>query len=263
MDNEGRIDAKVEKIDYNTKIVEGFVVDVYGKGISCACVKILDIYSNPLAHTFSDCKGYYRIPIITDKSCFKIFASKDNYKTSEIENIFLGTSQTIKVMIKLEKLDNCLVYGVGYVVFNYKPIELCQVELYRCNYGIITLIQRYITDERGLFVIDGIPDGTYIIVAENSLFYLKECFMFSKGLNRIILNVRLKPNMIKGTISGIITDNQGNRVSDALVILQRKDGKLVKFTRTNSQGEYLFYDVERGEYSIITSAKKWLNFNFL
>lgn len=256
MDNERRIDSVIQHIELNYKIVEGYVVDDKGCKISCACVKVLDIYSNPIVHAFTDYNGYFKIVLLTEKSCFRIFATKDEYKTSDIQSIFLSTAQIIKINIKLERLNNSFAYGVGYVLYNYKPVDFCEVELYRLNCGITTLIERIITDKKGMFILDSIPDGMYIVVAENNLFSFKGRFLISKGLNKLILNVRLKPNMINGTISGVITDNEGNRVPDALVILQRKDGKLIKFTRTNSQGEYLFYNVEKGEYSIITSAKK-------
>ncbi|WDC84616.1 carboxypeptidase-like regulatory domain-containing protein [Caloramator sp. mosi_1] len=142
------------------------------------------------------------------------------------------------------------------MIFNNKPVDMCQVEIYACYYGVTTLCERTITDKSGMFFIDGISSGIYIIRAENNMFYYKEKICLRPGVNALNIYPIIKPKMMYGTISGVIVDSEGNRVKDALVVLQRKDGKLIKFTRTNSQGEYLFYNVERGEYSIITCAKK-------
>ncbi|CDF57557.1 TonB-dependent receptor [Thermobrachium celere DSM 8682] len=213
------------------------------------------MFSNPIAHTITDVNGNYKIMIFDSRSCFKVFATSEGYNTSEFQNVFISDGQKIYLTFTLNKLLDKMSYVVGRVMFQDKPVDMCVVEIYSFYYGIFTLCERTVTDKNGLFFIDGILSGVYIIKLENNMFYYKNKICLRSGLNSINIIPYIKPYMMYGTISGVIVDCEGKRVKDALVVLQRKDGKLVKFTRTNSQGEYLFYNVERGEYSIIACAK--------
>lgn len=257
MDNEVRIDGRIENREKSIKIVEGKVINIDGQGIAGACVKVLDVFSNPIAHTLTDGCGNFKLIIFGNNNCYKVFAACEGYSTSDFQHIFLFDGQKLIITIKLNKLENLLSYLIGRVVFNNKPVEMCQVELYSCYCGILTLCERTVTDKKGMFFIDGTPPGIYIIKAENNMFYYREKICLKKGLNSLTIYPCVKPNMMYGTISGVIVDSEGNRVKDALVVLQTKDGRFIKFTRTNSQGEYLFYNVEKGEDSIVSYAKKY------
>jgi len=256
MDNEIRIDGRLERSKQSLKIIEGKVVNTCGQGICGACVKVLDVFSNPIEHAITGVNGYFKIMIFDDRTCFKVFATCEGYTTSEFQNVFISDGQKLSLTFILNKLMDKLAYVVGRVTFQNRPVDMCQVEIYSFYYGILTLCDRTVTDKNGMFLIDGISSGVYIIKLENNMFYYKNKICIRSGLNSLNIIPYIKPNMMYGTISGVIVDSEGNRVKDALVVLQRKDGKLVKFTRTNSQGEYLFYNVERGEYSIISCVKK-------
>lgn len=255
MDNEKRIDGRIEDRKNDIKIIEGRVINSKGQGICGACVKVLDVFSNPIEHTITDGCGNFKLFIFDNKNCYKVFAACEGYSTSDFYHIFLFDGQKTSITIILNKIEDTLSILIGRVVFNNKPVDMCQVELYSCYYGVLTLCEKTVTDKSGIFFIDKVASGIYIVKAENNMFYYKERIYLRPGLNSLTIWPQIKPNMIYGTISGVVVDSEGNRVKDALVVLQTKDGRFIKFTRTNSQGEYLFYNVERGEYSIVSYAK--------
>lgn len=111
------------------------------------------------------------------------------------------------------------------------------------------------TDATGKYTIGNLPVGIYLISATKN------------GYQSININVSLANGIklladesmvsiignINNTVSGIIRDNLGNVVSNALVALYKIENNkeiLVATTYTNSIGKYMFGNVIDGNYLV-------------
>ena len=54
-----------------------------------------------------------------------------------------------------------------------------------------------------------------------------------------------------GSISGNVSDDQGNPLSNVTIELQAPDGTVIDTTTTDGSGNYIFADVEPGDYNVV------------
>jgi hypothetical protein len=130
--------------------------------------------------------------------------------------------------------------------------------------------QLTVTGEDGRFTFGGLEAGKYPLSARRKGYpesFYKQHEQFSTaivtgpGLNTENLRFALRPG---AAITGVVTDEAGEPVRDARVILFQKamaTGRRATFeqgeTQTNDLGQYRFGQIEPGTYFVTVSAQPW------
>ncbi len=240
---------------------QNFDTTIYGSvndginPISNATVSVLDIDGNPYAHTITDIDGYYSFEGLTIGT-YGINAICNGYKTSEVQSVSLTESCTIEINFTL-LADSNLGTVTGIVTTdNQTPLE--GVKLSLLDFNKVTIAATYSIDD-GEFVIYDIPNGEYTLIATKQGYWPSNSINItidSGNILNIFINM-LIDDPFNGTINGIITNEQGQGVEGCFVGLYKviqngniTEENLIAYTKTNSQGKYLFGNVSEGTYVI-------------
>lgn len=262
--------------------VEGVVTDLSLNPIESALVQVYDMDLNPLIHTFTNQNGYFifenNIPIpgfspvstLSSDSIQTLGYSPITYNISAVsvgKKLNFSTSFTLQngdIKIKNFILENDsgallgLIAGNVYDQISHNPISGAVLSMYKVNTdGSEILIQRSFTNEFGGFIFPDLNLGNYKIKV-NSLGYLENIVNTSITSSGQIVSLPIPmqadPNAAFGTISGTIVNNLNAPINRADVILYKvnADNSLTPlgFTKTNTNGVYLFTNVEPGTYKI-------------
>jgi protocatechuate 3,4-dioxygenase beta subunit len=114
------------------------------------------------------------------------------------------------------------------------------------------------TDADGSYQIDGLATGEYLVLA-GAYGYLGEFYdgvrNWEDATLAPVVEVRDTPNInfrldVGGTISGIVTDAQGNPIERAWVETESVDGNGRSYARTGPDGSYKTIGLASGEYRV-------------
>lgn len=240
----------------------GTVKDTQGNPIPGATIKIMDKDHNPLAHTVTGPDGSYIISPFPPGPEYHIYAQADGYLLAEqLPFALLPRQQVEKNFILTRDPDAILSIIAGDVRDNQTPPHVVKgaiVNLYQVDeLGHETLIAVTYTNEFGQFTFRDLQKGNYIIRI-SGLGYIPVAISViisaDSTIAKVMATLNVDPQASKGTISGVITDNNNVPIADADVVLYRveADGSLtpIAVTRTNDEGVYLFTKVPQGDYKI-------------
>ncbi|SKA97206.1 Carboxypeptidase regulatory-like domain-containing protein [Caloramator quimbayensis] len=240
----------------------GTVKDTQGNPVPGATIKIMDKDHNPLAHTVTGPDGSYIISPFPPGPEYHIYAQADGYLLAEqLPFALLPKQQVEKNFILTRDPDALLSIIAGEVMDNQTPphaVKGAIVNLYQVDeLGHETLIAVTYTNEFGQFTFRDLQKGNYI-VRISGLGYIPVAISVvisaDSTIAKVIATLNVDPQASKGTISGVITDNNNVPIADADVVLYRveADGSLtpIAVTRTNDEGVYLFTKVPQGDYKI-------------
>lgn len=122
-----------------------------------------------------------------------------------------------------------------------------------------------LTDSNGAFSLTDIPAGSYSIAAAAEGYRLSDAVgvTLTDGTSmQADLVCTADITMSLGAIAGILTVNNVQGVPVPLaggkVTLQNQNGDSIAATYTAADGEFVFYDVEDGNYTLISSADGYL-----
>lgn len=153
-------------------------------------------------------------------------------------------------------LTSATVYGV--VLDGATPVADVTVKLFD---SLGQPYQHTLTDATGAYSLDGIPAGTYSLAAVKTGYTLSDAVgvtLSSGGTSQINLALTPDASLVLGTIAGVVTvtDLQGVRqpLGGAKVTLNNALGETVASTYTADDGEFAFYDLADGVYTLLTSA---------
>lgn len=259
--NEENIDLKLtEGVNITGGSVSGIVYDttlLTGEVVNDATVKVFTAEGVPYAHTLTSEDGKYTIgnlPI----GMYLIAATKDGYILSE--DLPLTITNTIPVNVDIATIPNKeinknIIYGILTDNITKLSLEGVEVQLYKEIEGVQTLVTSTTSISDGEYILDNIDDGDYKISYVKIGYQLLEMNITLAGGIKFLANQTLNSTVgqINNTVSGVIKDNLGNLVKNALVALYEiVDGKeiLVATTYTNSIGKYMFGNIKDGEYLV-------------
>lgn len=240
--------------------IVGVIKDENGNPIPGAVIKIFDAQGNPIAHTFSDANGNYTFSPFPPGTQYYISSIAPGFQFSQLQLFALQPRQTVEINITLAtdpKANLSIIAGDVYTTDN-TPINDAIVQLFKIEQDQSeTLIATTFTNPTGQFIFMDVEQGNYRI-RTSKFGYITDTATVLIDQNRMIAKLvttlNVDPNASKGTISGYIKDDNNQPIANAVVTLYRveTDGKLtpIKFTRTNSQGMYLFTDVPNGNYKV-------------
>ncbi|GAA0744803.1 carboxypeptidase-like regulatory domain-containing protein [Clostridium oceanicum] len=241
--------------------VYGKVVDEEGNPIENSLVKIMSNDYEPLAHAFTAADGSYVFSPFPAGNNYRIFAISDGYKLQEQIQFNLLSNQQVEKNFQLEvdpNASNGIIAGDIFDNTTGQPIEGAVVKLYQVDdQQVETLYALTYTNEYGQYVFRELEQDNYI-VRITALGYqpaATNVVIDQPGqIANVISNLQVDTATERGTVSGLITDDNNQPIAQADVILYevKEDDSLnpVAFTKTNDQGAYLFINVARGDYKI-------------
>ena len=120
--------------------------------------------------------------------------------------------------------------------------------------------QHTVTDKNGAYILEGIPAGTYTVAA------VKDGYLLSAGTSVVLadgsttqadLVCTLDASLALGTIAGVVktlVDLTLTPLSGAKISLLNTTGDVVATTFSVDDGEFAFYDLADGAYTLVASA---------
>lgn len=124
--------------------------------------------------------------------------------------------------------------------------------------------QHTMTDASGQYSLSNIPAGTYTISAVKDGYLLSDPMGVTLSANdttQMALVCTAEPTLALGAIAGVLTTTVGTVVSPlagAKIALKDSTGAVVASTYSAADGEFLFYDVADGLYTLLASAEGYL-----
>lgn len=244
----------------NTGKVTGIVTSG-GNPVPNALIKIMDSNYNPILHAVTASDGTYTLDNLPAGTGYNIFCTAAGMALKQGVSFSIAAGQVIKRDFNLVA-DPSAQLGIiaGDLVdsSNNAPIGGAVVSLYLINEDSTEVLQAITyTNEYGQFVFRGLSIGNYSIRV-SALGYIGTSSTVSittpGQIVSSLITITQDPNASRGTVSGIITDNNNQPISNADVVLYEvnSDNSLtaIAFGKTNSAGVYLFINVPQGNYKV-------------
>lgn len=125
--------------------------------------------------------------------------------------------------------------------------------------------QHTLTNAEGEFVLENVPAGTYTLAAVKAGYRLSDAagvILHQRDTTRIDLVCTADPSLALGSIAGVVntrTAAGGLRpLAGVKLTLQNEQGDAVAVTYTIDDGEFVFYDVAGGRYTLLSTAEGYL-----
>lgn len=164
------------------------------------------------------------------------------------------------VSLVLPPAPSVLATVYGTVTDGTDPIPDATVKLFDSS-GLP--YQHTMTDAAGAYSLDNIPAGTYSVaaVAEGYLMSTAVGVTLSNGdTTQISLTCTADATLALGAVAGVLTilGTAATPLGGAKVSLLNALGETMATTYTAADGEFLFYDVADGVYTVLASADGYL-----
>lgn len=253
----------------NSGSLRGTVTDLGGTPISGAMVKVFDVNNNPIEHTNTGGNGQFNIANLPAGS-YRVTAIATGYLLPLSIPVSIQENKTSNVTIVLTpdmEASLSVIYGIIKSNLGGVPIEAATVTLFEETTPEPTLVGSGLTNDRGQYIFGLIPPGDYHISVAKLGFLTNQSATINVTSNTFIVSdvtLIADTQSNTGTISGIITEQStGNPIANAGVALYSVTGTppneietVVKITRTNAAGRYLFANVLTGKYRVKSNKQE-------
>ena len=230
--------------------IYGYVYDQYGDPVVDATVEVDSTECSP---TTTNESGYYQLEC--PAGSYHLTAWKNGYYSAEAD-VSGDKGDTVEQNFTLQDYPDANI-TVTVQDTNDNAIANAHVVLERSTDGINW--EQYAegnTSDSGQITFTYVEaNGSYRAYAEKEGYNTKYSDEITpEDGNAYNLLVKLTKN---GSISGYVQDDVGSAVENANVTLS-KDGEVIAWTLTGSDGYYEFTDVEEGDYDV-TASKLYYN----
>ncbi|MEW8955796.1 collagen binding domain-containing protein [Clostridium sp.] len=244
----------------NTGKVEGTVTS-NGNPVPNALIKIMDAQYEPILHAITGTDGTYTLDNLPAGTGYNVFCIAAGMRLEQGTSFSIAAGQVITRNFTLTS-DPASQLGIiaGDLIDSSteNPINGAVVSLYLVNPDNTEVLQAITyTNQYGQFVFRELPIGRYSIrvsslgyIGTSSTVIINQPGQIAPSL----ISITQDPNSSRGTVSGIITDNNNQPINNADVILYRvnADNSLtaIAYGETNASGVYLFINVPQGKYIV-------------
>lgn len=222
-----------------------------------AVVKVFDDDGNPFCHTLTDEQGKFYFNNLAAGEYY-VATVKSGYITSQQRPVTLVENSDIPldafILVKDQSAELTTITGI--VRGNEeKRLSGAYISLLNSDEDIISAT--YSAND-GEFAFYDVANGEYKIIATLLGYKTSLPINISITEGRIVnsANIALEVDnrTYKGTVSGVIRNSANEAVAAAFVglykIEETGEEKLVSVCKTNSSGEYLFGNVDEGNYMV-------------
>lgn len=243
-------------------VLYGRLFNWLGQPVKDGVVKIVSETYEPVAIGKTDHLGGYCMFAVPPNQPLRVIGTAENCDISAQVEICIKERQAQKVDLFLTcsgQEDTGVLTGLVLNKLNALPLEKAQVLLFQEIGGVPHFKDKTQTNEFGQFALTRLAPGGYLVQISMPG-YLGEQYrvtlcMQGQMANRVTSLCPDCHSQLKGTVSGVITDHQKEPIADADVILYRIDPNNaitpIAHTKTNSNGVYLFINVEIGAYKVV------------
>lgn len=178
------------------------------------------------------------------------------------QNFTIKGLQEADIDLNLDLVSNKSATVHGGVTDGIGPIPNATVKLFDSK-GLP--FKHTLTDDKGLYSMDGVPAGTYSVGTVKDGYRLSDTVGVTLSENDVTeINFVCTPDatLALGAIAGVlnINEHEGKQepLSNAKIALLDINGNVVATTYTADDGEFAFYDVANGKYTVISTADGYL-----
>ncbi|WP_129729008.1 carboxypeptidase regulatory-like domain-containing protein, partial [Ectobacillus funiculus] len=219
-----------------------------GAPLANASIRIINSQGIAVAQTTTNGAGNYFIDSLAPGS-YSVSFSVGGYG-SQILGAIIRSDVTTTVDANLSRLVGTLSGTVTNV--NGIPISGAVIQVFQNN----VLIASALTDVNGSYTINNLIPGTYSVSSSSPNFSTGVSGALIQANQTTIVNTQLQPN--PGTLSGTVTDNNGNPLSGSTVIVRDSSSStIVSSTVTNNNGGYIVTNLAPGSYSVTASTNNF------
>ena len=244
-------------------VITGTVTTGTSTPLEGATVKVFDSSDTPIAHAVTNPEGKYTISSIV-KGSYKVTAAKDGYITPIVTPVTVAANRPTTVNFNLSVDPDATkntVFGIIRAAGSLAPLSGATVNTYLAGTPP-TLVSTTVTNSTGQYISPYLADGDYFFVANMPGYNQTTSGTTTlSGAEIASLDIPLTANAAenKGTVSGIITDSSTLQpIANAIVALYEIAGTtetLLKLTKTNGAGRYLFGSVAASNYLVKAFAQ--------
>lgn len=244
--------------------IVGTVQDSVGDPIAYATVKVFAQDGIPFEHTNTNESGQFLFDEIPAGS-YTLTSSKAGLLTTSalpatiVEN---GTASIAFTMLPDPNAETITVYGRVLDALG-DPIASSKVELFIENAGVRQSVASVTTNPEGQYLFTELVSGIYVVDAGKAGYFSAETVIgeiTDPSFNKYDVTLDIDPNFDTGTVSGIVNDmTTGLPIANAIVALYSIVGgteSMVRITRTNADGLYLFGNVGSGDYLVKATVQE-------
>ncbi|MPQ44582.1 carboxypeptidase regulatory-like domain-containing protein, partial [Clostridium tarantellae] len=247
--------------------ISGIVVDTLNNPIKNALVKLINSSLESLASVRTDENGKYVISIVPSSSMYTILTTATDKVVNQSPSFTLKKGENKFINFTLSSDANAFLGAISGTLkdINNNVISGAIISLYKENENSNLFSITY-SDNQGTFFFNELLPGNYkiLIYSLTHISHEESITVKSKRIYSFNKLLTFNPNISAGSISGTITDNLGNAISKADVILYKIENNIktpVAFTQTNSFGTYNFLNVPFGSYLVKSNSTQSLDFN--
>lgn len=258
-----RLDVKLSKDPFIDKgTIFGTITDNNDDPVKGVLIKIMDNDHNPLYHTLTDDEGKYTISSLEPGSDYHFYAIKDGYLLKEERGFAIEAGQSLEINSKITLDPEATLSTITGHIFDTdgNPIQNMIITLLKIDGEEEIPVAITSTNEYGQGIFVNVQIGNYIARATK------------QGYETGVIEVKVsEPGSIinidavisesstesQGTINGVIADDEGNPIGEAVVILYEVTGDAEnpiytpkRYSRTSEDGAYLFGNVPKGNYIV-------------
>lgn len=225
-------------------LVQGTVKDLNGDPVANAIVKIYDEEGNEIAQTKTDENGNYVLEVPAEGD-FELVATIPGYGDKEPVTINGDWDDNNRIDMTLEPM----LTAQGLVKNeDGSPASNVDIEL---QDDLGNIIYKGKTDENGYYQFPLEENESYSAFATDGTLAGKKTFITDDNYDPL-----RDTDIILGpihTVNGLVVDENGNPVSNALVKIYDENGNEVAQVRTDENGKYSIPIYEEGNYQIVAT----------
>ena len=179
------------------------------------------------------------------------------------QNFDIQGMQEVNVDLELPPASTSLATVYGVVTDGTAPLADATVKLF---YSAGQPYQHTLTDAAGAYTLTGIPAGTYSLAAVKEGYLLSDAAgvtLSAGATTQMNLTCTAEASLSLGTIAGVLTvtdpiQGTATPLGGAKITLQDALGTNLAATYTAADGEFAFYDLADGVYTLLASAEGYV-----
>ncbi|MGG4167943.1 carboxypeptidase regulatory-like domain-containing protein [Rossellomorea vietnamensis] len=222
--------------------ITGTVVDSVGSNpIPGASVSIVNSSGNLITTVLTDTNGVFMVEgLAPDNYTVNVFAN--NFQNGMV-GALVSSGQTTPVSIALNP-------DPGTITGTVSPqVPSTIVQLRDVNN---VLIDSVVANQDGTFSFNNLTPGTYTVLASAPNYSTAQAGVSVLANQTSTVGLTLVPN--PGSVSGIVTDNLGSSIVNAIVQIFDQNNILIGSGFTDSSGQYIVGNLPSGSFNVVVNS---------
>jgi large repetitive protein len=222
--------------------ITGTVLDSAGSNpIPGASVSIVNSSGNLITTVLTDSNGVFMVVgLAPDNYTVNVFAN--NFQNGTV-GALVTSGQTTPVSVSLDP-------NPGFITGTVSPIVPNTIIQLRDVNNV--LIDSVVSNQDGTFSFNNLTPGTYTILAAAPNYSTAQAGVSVLANQTSTVVLTLVPN--PGTVSGIVTDNIGNPIVNAIVQIFDQNNILIGSGFTDSSGQYIVGNLPSGSFNVVVNS---------